>query len=112
MLKPYMVFSIIASSIEGACLAFAHNLREAKKIAWKGCDWEITDEWIDLGVRYIRNGSYLYAQANQEKLLSDTPHCISAPTPCRDCNLWGYPINEQGYCEDCYDDIQPNPHKP
>ena len=103
-MNPYMVFSIEGGSPEGACLVFAHNRQEARVVSWKECDWEITDEWIDVGVRLLKNADFLFQEADQRKLQADIAHCISAPTSCKDCSMWGYPINLEGYCEDCWDD--------
>jgi len=104
MLKPYMAFSRDAGSQEGAVLVFAHNGKEAKPLAWREAKWEITDEYIDLGVRLIKNGGFLFKEADEAKLAADVAHVISDPTSCKDCELWGYPLNEEGYCEDCADD--------
>jgi len=104
MLKMYMVFSSESGSGEGACLVFAHTTREAKRIAWTDCDWEITDYWIDVGVRLIREeNENLYEEADQEKLKADIPHVISSPKACESCHLWGYELNDKGYCETCED---------
>ena len=102
-MKAYMVFSITGGSPEGACLVFARNLQEARKVAWKECDWEITDEWIDVGARLLKE-AFIFEEADKDNLKAGIAHCISAPASCKDCNMWGYPINSEGYCETCAED--------
>ena len=104
MLKPYMAFSREGGSLEGAVLVFAHNIKEAKPLAWREAKWEITEDYTDLGIRLIKNGAFLFKEADEAKLAADVAHVISDPTPCKDCELWGYPLNDAGYCEDCADD--------
>ncbi len=105
-LKAYMVYSKEGGSLEGACLVFAHTRQEARKVAWKECNWEITDEWIDVGVRLLKESlSFLFLSASPEKIEADIAHCISAPPTCKTCERWGEPINTEGYCPDCWDDI-------
>jgi len=104
-MKPYMVFSRCCGSREGACLVFAHNRQEACKVAWKECYWEITDEWIDVDVRLLKeNTDWLFTLSDPAKV--DTAHCISVPVSCQQCNKWGDPINHEGCCPDCWDYIQ------
>lgn len=108
-LKPYMAYDNLAGSSEGAILVFAHNHREAKKIAWAAPSFlhEITDgEYINLRVGHQRKSEYLFKEANQEKLITNIPHIIECPTCCKGCEYWGFELNEQGYCETCAEDIE------
>src|SRR3990167_7574846 len=65
-LKMYMGFWRGAGSSEGACLIFAHNYKEAKKLAFGVLSGGSSDtEWIDVGINLIKNSDYLYKEANQ-----------------------------------------------
>lgn len=101
-LKPYMAYSREMGAPEGAILVFAHTVRKAKAIAWYSCG-EFVDEYIDLAVNRLKK-IHIYSEADQEKLLSGTPHVIESPKTCAVCHLWGEPINEDGVCESCYED--------
>jgi hypothetical protein len=100
-LKPYMVYSREAGPCEGAFLVFAHKAREAKRIGYYAMSGMITDEYIDAAVNLLKNSEFLYEQANQEKLSLNIPHVIENPVCCKGCNLWGYELNKEGYCQDC-----------
>ena len=106
-LKVYMGYDNLGGSSEGAILIFAHTAREAKKVAWNSYSFiqEICDgEYINLRVRLERNANHLFKEANQDKLKADEPHVIESPTTCNGCELWGYELNKEGYCEDCQAD--------
>lgn len=109
MLKTYMVFSRIGGSEEGACLVFAHNVQEARRVAWKentGVRNMVDDEWVDVAARLLKDKKHLFEQADLEKLAADEAHYIEDPTACKDCGNWCEPINTEGYCPDCQGDIQ------
>ena len=101
-MKAYMVYSREIGSGEAAYLVFAHSVQEARVVGWDG---ELTDEWIDLAATLMKDSNQLFEQADQSKLKADRPHCIDSPITCKGCNLWGYWLNEKGYCETCYEDI-------
>ena len=85
MLKPYMGFSRSLGAPEGAVLIFARTAREAKRISWgRFFIPDICDEYIDYGVRLIRNGAHLMKLAT-----SNQPHVIESPPTCPRCELWG-----------------------
>jgi len=105
----YEGYDCLAGSCEGAVLIFAHNSREAKKVGWNTptflqtiCD----DEYINMRVRYLKSSGFLFKEANQEKLANDEPHVIESPTCCNGCEMWGYELNKNGYCEDCAESTQ------
>ena len=102
-MKAYMGFMREAGAPEGACLIFAHTIREAKKLA---CPVIISwgTDFIDVGVRLLRNSDHLFVEGDQDKLAKDIPHIIEEPTCCKRCLLWGHPINEDGLCESCAED--------
>ena len=103
-LKPYMAYSRDLGASEGAVLTFAHTVREAKIVAWSLVrNMDIVEEWTDLAVNRLKD-IHIYSEADQEKLLSGTPHVIESPRTCVVCHLWGEPINEDGVCESCYED--------
>ena len=102
ILNTYMVFSGSLGSEEGAFLVFAHTAREARKVGWYHAADLLTDEYIDLAARRLRDKPWLYNEANQEKLLQGRAHVIEDPTSCRDCLYWGLsPIGDDKLCEDC-----------
>lgn len=104
LLKIYMGYSHGAGSAEGAGLIFAHNSREAKKLAygiltsWYGIEM---DSWIDTRTNLIRNSDFLYKEADQEKLANGIAHVIESPKICNRCEHWGYELDESGICTDC-----------
>lgn len=104
MLKIYMGYDSFAGSEEGACLVFAHNRKEARKIAFPVLQGWFDSQWIDCTVQWLKDGNQLYSQADQEKLKKDEAHVIESPQCCRNCDLWGEKLNEDGYCEKCAED--------
>ena len=111
-LKPYMGYSNLAGSAEGAILIFAHNIKEAKRIGWRGMPGDICDVFTDMRVEYLPNCEYLFnqvAQWSKEKISKDEAHVVDNPSCCNGCNLWGYELNEKGYCESCAEDAEVTP---
>jgi len=105
-LNPYMVFSIGLGSEEGAMLVFAHTVREARAVGWRSDGSLLTDEFIDLGAKLIRNSDWLYKEANQAKLNAGIAHTVWRPRGCERCELWGNSeIGEDGLCDDCREEI-------
>ena len=101
MMKAYMVYSISAGSAEGACLVFASTAKEARKLGAKYIyDWFMTD-WVDVGVRWLRDRDLLFGEADQDKLKNNTPHAIENPETCSVCGFWGVSRIENGLCSDC-----------
>lgn len=100
MLKPYMGYSRDGGAHEGAFLIFAHNLKEAKRIGWQALSQIICDDYTDMAVRLLKE-EHLYLDANKEKLEADITHVIESPTCCKSCELWGYPLDAEGLCEEC-----------
>jgi hypothetical protein len=98
-LKPYMVSD--DEPYEGACLVFAHTVREAKKIGWSIVSSWGCDSFIEVRATFMRNSLFLYEQAIQENLEKGIPHVIESPITCKGCEHWGMKLNEQGYCDDC-----------
>ena len=94
-MKKYMGYA--GDSREGACLIFADNIQEAKKLAWPVIkDWFDVD-YIDMRVKWIKDSDFL----DSEKL-SDKPHVVDSPTVCKSCELWGVSeLDENGLCEMC-----------
>ncbi len=81
-LKPYMAYSRGAGPAEGAMLVLAPNSREAKKMAWPVLlDWG-TEEYTDLTVRLLHEGSHVLALADQAKLAAGEPHVVDSPQVC------------------------------
>ena len=107
-LKPYMGYSREGGSSEGAVLIFAHNVKEAKPIAFKAIqDWFDT-EYIDVAIRWLKNSDFLFKDADQEKLKAGIAHSVDDITSCDDCDNWGERINEQGRCVSCQDEMDEN----
>jgi hypothetical protein len=46
-------------------------------------------------------GDHLYKEADQEKLEQNIPHVIEDPAACKTCEMWGSPIDENGFCSQC-----------
>jgi len=104
MLKTYMGFDCVGGSQEGAVLIFAHDRREAKKLAHQTmrCWYEAT-EFIHTRVRLLKDKPWLYVEADKEKLARDEPHAIDAlrSSTCKRCELWGLQLDEGGICTEC-----------
>jgi len=99
MLKAYMAHD--GHPEEGAVLVFAHDAREAKKIAWPVLSgWDV-EEYIHVRVNLLRDKSFLYDLKRSE----DIPHVIDNPTTCKGCELWGDELDNRGYCEYCAEEM-------
>ncbi len=102
VLNIYMGFSRFDGAEQGACLIFAHTVKEARKLAFPILqDWNVCDEWIDCAAYRIRDKDYFYRDADQDNLNSGIAHVIESPIVCKQCGLWGTEINEVGICNDC-----------
>ena len=106
-LKQYMGYDNMGGASEGAVLIFAHNAREAKRIGWDAPTFLrdiCSGEYINLRVSWMKDSPHIYKEAKQDKLKEGIPHVIECPTTCTGCELWGYDLNEDGYCETCEED--------
>ena|SRR5690349_18464993 len=102
-MRPYMVHG--GDSRDGACLVFAHTVREARRVGFPILDnWECAD-WIDCRAELLRDKQHLFAEADQEKLAAGIAHAIESPKTCPNCELWGGELNEnENGCEFCEGD--------
>jgi hypothetical protein len=104
-LKAYMGYSRAGGSREGACLVFAHNTKEARKLTYpvlmSWFDHNGSDDWIDTSTNVLKDCKFLFEQANQEKLAAGTAHVIESPKTCIVCEMWGSELNEKGICDGC-----------
>jgi len=101
-----MCYEKIMGPTDGACLVFAHNVREALRLAhpilsrwWDG--YERTDGCADL-----LRGKHMYLEADQAKLAAGIPHVIERPKVCAICQHWGFRRNKLGICESCLDEMK------
>ncbi len=80
---------------DGACLVFAPNAREARRLAWPVVREWMDLNWIEVRVKWIRGGAdHLREQ--------DGPHVVEAPKACVTCEWWhAEPYDENGRCEAC-----------
>ncbi len=100
MLKIYIGYS--GEPEDGACLIFAHNAKEAKRIGYpvdKGWNWD--SEFIDYRVTWLKKHDWLYKEADPVKLAADEAHVIDDPKSCKRCELWGAELDAEGICTDC-----------
>jgi len=103
MMKAYMGYSRELGVHEGAVLIFAHSVKEAKRVGWGVMSGMIADEYTDMAVRLIKD-DYMFRQTYQwskNKLEHDEPHVVDSPPSCKGCELWGFDLNDDGYCSDC-----------
>jgi len=101
-MKMYSGFSAFCGNEEGAVLIFANTAKEARKMAYPALlGLGIVEEWLDVAVRWIRNGDYLLDYADQEKLANKEPHVIEDPPVCKTCELWGGELFDNGTCSLC-----------
>lgn len=99
-MKLYMGFS----GDEYAILIFAHNAREAKKVAYQGLNGLEDTEYIHVRVRLIREeAKHLWACADPKKLEAGETHYEDSPPCCWTCESWGVDINPNtnGECKNC-----------
>jgi len=103
-MRAYMGFSREAGSQEAAILIFAHNCKEARRLAFPFIsDWG-DGGWLDVAVKWLKDAQHLFdTEANKEKITAGIPHVIDSPKTCERCELWGKAMNEHGVCEDCID---------
>ena len=101
-LKAYMAFDREAGSSEGAALVFAHNVQEARKVAFPVLSGWGT-EFLDVAARHLDDAHHLKS-ANPEKLAAGIPHVIESPKVCAGCEQWGEDLTESDYCEACEDE--------
>jgi len=97
-----MGYSRYCGSHEGAVLIFAHTAKEAKSVADAPLSClGIAEDWIDIGIRWIRTSDYLYEQADKDKLKAGVAHVIENPESCKGCEMWGGEFNDNGTCSIC-----------
>jgi hypothetical protein len=101
VLNPYMGFDRECGAPEGACLVFAHTAKEARVLAYGIVRGWFDSQWIDTGVRRLRDMPWLFAEADQAKLAEDVAHGIECPATCPTCELWGLERTAEGRCIEC-----------
>lgn len=101
-MKLYMGFDIPGGSSEGACLIVAYTAKEAKKIGFETVrNWYDT-EWIDMGVRLLKeNTDYLMAEIDIDKFNKGISQVIECPICCPNCECWGGGEIIDGHCDYC-----------
>ena len=103
-LKPYIGVDREGGTEEGACLIFAHNTKEAKKIAYPILHgWFEETEWINIGIRLLK-GEHYYQEADPAKLAAGIAHVIDDPRTCLGCERWGaeWFDDEKHICANCF----------
>ena len=98
-MRAYMVYSQLQGSHEFACLVFAKTAKEAKKAAYYSTCW--FDDWVDVAVRWIKDNSEIFKQADESKVANGVAHVIESPDCCVRCHLWGSPLNDKNICRSC-----------
>lgn len=88
-LNVYIGFSRQAGPSEGACLIFARTAREARPLAFGLISGWYDNDYIDTGVRRLRDKPWLFLEADQEKLGAGIAHAVECPRTCPRCELWG-----------------------
>lgn len=106
MLKLYMGYSHDLWA-EYAVLVFAHNTKEAKKVAF-GTLLSLDSglEYINVRVRRIYSDApHLWDAGDPKKIFDGTAHAIDNPQSCANCEMWGsgIVIQENGWCSQCND---------
>lgn len=100
-LKIYTGYSFAEGQGEGAVLVFAHNIREAKKLAYPYMNDWFDSDFLDVIVKLLSDCDHLYTQADKEKLDDGIAHVIDNPAVCENCELWGGIPNVDGTCSIC-----------
>jgi hypothetical protein len=87
---------------EGAVLIFATSQREAKQLFWRNCQGMMFEAYTEMRVKRLRHSDWLFAEADNAKLLGSCPHVIDSPRVCQRCEHWGLSvIGIDGLCDDC-----------
>lgn len=105
-MKLYIVYDIPGGSPEGACLVIAYTAKKAKNIGYPIIrDWFDT-EWVDMGVRLLKEHTdYLIrAEVNEDLFKKGIPHVIDNPKCCPNCENWGGGEIIDGKCYYCRED--------
>jgi hypothetical protein len=101
-MRAYSAFSRTGGQQEGACLVFANSVSQVRVQAWPILQgWSVCDEWVDIGVKWLKDHEHLLEQADKEKLEKNIPHAIECPKTCKNCEMWGGFPNENGTCSIC-----------
>ena len=100
-----MGYSRAVGTEEGAVLIFAHTSKEARKISASTLMDMMVSDYCDVAVKLLEKDDFLYDQGNKDFLTKNIPHVIDSPIVCKECQLWGYELNEVALCEDCQDKI-------
>lgn len=105
-MKLYIGFDIPGGCPEGACLIVAHTAKEAKKIGFSTVRSWYDTEWIDMGVRLLKEHTdYLIkTEVDKDKFKAGISHVIECPKCCPHCEKWGGGEIVDGFCEYCKDD--------
>ena len=104
MLKTYMGYCAKATPQDGACLIFAHNIREAKPIAYHFNRDSFDCEYTCSRVALLKNNPWLFEQVDEwvkEKIAKDEAVGTDDPPTCDLCELWGEKLDERGICTVC-----------
>ncbi|SDL79043.1 hypothetical protein SAMN05661010_02563 [Modicisalibacter muralis] len=103
-LRAYSIYDRDAGPEEGAALAFAHSVKDARKIGFSTLrDWFGT-EWIDVAADHLPCDVEWLAEQEGVDLNGET-RLIESPMVCERCELWGRsPLVEKGICEECRDE--------
>jgi hypothetical protein len=102
-MRAYTAFSKTGGPEEGAILVFASSVKEAKAKVYPLMLDEIWQDWIDLGVKWIKEPGHLFECADQNKLAKNEAHVIYNPPSCRVCYQWGPEISDNGeLCSYCH----------
>ena len=101
-MKAYIGFSRFCGSEEGAILIFATTVKEAKKAAFPSLlSLGIVEDWVDVGVRWLRDSEHLFDQVDKWSLTDNKAHVIEDPATCLNCGLWGGELLDNGKCTFC-----------
>ena len=90
-LKAYQVYGKYTEDINGACIVFAENKQEAKKIAWKKADCLDGCEWIE-----VRATRFPEADAYADKYGKGVVYDAWLYR-----ELYFYPLEGGEICEEC-----------
>ena len=101
-MKAYMAYDNACGPEEGACLVFANDCREAKKISFPTLRCWFDTEFTDHRVKLLKE-PHLF-----ELKKKDTPHVIETPPVCENCELWGGEFHVKDgdkFCDLCESDF-------
>lgn len=107
VMKAYMGYA--GDPHDGAILIFAHNAKQAKRLAYPEMSNLFDCMFCDARVKWLKGEDYLFENADKEKLAAGIAHIVDNPISCKSCEMWGSgELDADGVCASCRDTEEMN----